>query len=53
MSKVCVLIQDHEEVMISAPWLRKRVRGIRLTKNAIFTLVLGWVRAQFCCKGEG
>lgn len=51
--KVSVFIQDQVEVMISAPSLRKRVRGRRLTKNAAFTAVFTCFRAQSCSRGFG
>lgn len=53
MLKVSVFIQDQVEVMISAPWLRNRASGRRLTKNAIFTAVFTWSRAQSCWRGLG
>lgn len=39
MSKVAVFIQVQLVMMASAPSFRKRVRGRRLTKKAIFTAV--------------
>lgn len=37
-----VFIQDQFVIIVSVPSLRKRNRGIRLTKNAVFTAVLMW-----------
>lgn len=48
-----MFIQHQVVVMISAPWLRKRARGRRLTKNAIFTAVFTWPSAHPCSRGVG
>lgn len=53
MLKVSVFIQHQVVVMISAPWLRNRARGRRLTRNAIFTAVFTWSRAHPCSRGFG
>ena len=53
MSKVCVFIHDQVVTMVSAPSLRNRNRGSKLTKNAIFTEVLTWERAQVEASGVG
>lgn len=37
----------------SAPSLKNSERGSRLTKNAILTAVLTWVRAQLEGRGDG
>lgn len=46
MSYISVFIQLQVVVTTSAPSLRKRDRGRRLTKNASFTAVLTLVKAQ-------
>lgn len=43
---VSVLNQVHVAIMTSAPWSKKMVSGRRLVKNAIFTAVFTWRRAQ-------
>lgn len=53
MSKVDVLIQFHEVITVSAPWLRNKKRGRRLTKKASFTAVFTCVRAQLSFWGRG
>lgn len=40
-------------IIASAPSLRNKKRGRRLTKKASFTAVLGWESAQFCSRGLG
>lgn len=52
-SKVSVFIQFHEVMIASAPSLRKRNRGIRLTKKARATAVLTWETAQSGFRGRG
>lgn len=39
--------------MLSVPWLRKIIRGIRLIKNAVATAVLTCVEAQLGLRGFG
>lgn len=46
MSKVMVLIHFHVMVAVSMPSLIKMKSGGRLTKNASFTALVAWVRAQ-------
>lgn len=46
MSKQVVFIQVQEVMIVSAPSLKKRNRGRRLTKNPSFTAVLTWSVAQ-------
>ena len=41
-----MFIQFHDVIIVSAPWLRKRKRGRRLTRNASFTAVFTCERAQ-------
>lgn len=53
MSKVWVFIQVQLVIIVSAPSLRKRQRGIMLVKKAHFTAVLTWVRAQLGGRGRG
>lgn len=48
-----MFIQLQLVMIVSAPSLRKRNKGKRLTKNASFTAVLTSVRAQFECRGSG
>lgn len=52
-SKVSVFIQDQVVTIASAPSLKNSERGSRLTKNAILTAVLTWVRAQLEGRGDG
>ena len=52
-SKVRVFIQLQLVMIVSAPSLRKRNRGRRLTKKANFTAVLTWERAQLVSRGVG
>lgn len=53
MSKVSVFIQLDEEAMVSAPSLRNKKRGRRLTKKASFTAVFTCVWAQSSFRGRG
>ena len=53
ISKVWVFIQFHEVIIVSAPSLRNRKRGKRLTKKASLTAVLTWEMAQSCFRGLG
>ena len=53
MSKVRVFIQVQLVITASAPSLKKRNRGSRLTKKANLTAVLTWVRAQSGVEGVG
>ena len=46
MSKHVVFIQVHEVTIVSAPSLRNRNSGRRLTKNPSFTAVFTCVVAQ-------
>ena len=46
ISKVAEFIQFQLVIITSAPSWRKRKRGIRLIKKAIFTAVFTWVWAQ-------
>ncbi len=52
-SKVRVFIQFQLVIIVSAPSLRKRNSGRRLTKKASLTAVLTWVSAQFGSWGCG
>lgn len=53
MSKVFVFIQVQLVTIVSAPSLRNRARGKRLTKKAIFTAVLTWDVAHWGPWGVG
>lgn len=53
MSKVEVFIQFQFVMIISVPSLRKMKRGRRLTKNAVFTVVLTWEVAHSGVFGFG
>ena len=48
-----MLVQFHDVMIVSAPSLRKRNRGRRLTKNANFTAVFTCERAQSSFWGSG
>ncbi len=48
-----MFIQFQLVIIVSAPSLRKRNSGRRLTKKASFTAVLTWVSAQFGSWGCG
>ena len=48
-----MFIQFQLVMIVSAPSLRKRKRGRRLTKKANFTAVLTWERAQLASWGWG
>lgn len=52
-SKVRVFIQFQLVMIVSAPSLRKRNNGRRLTKKASLTAVLTWVSAQLGSWGCG
>lgn len=52
-SNVRVFIQVQLVMIVSAPSSRKRHRGIRLMKKAVFTAVLTCERGQFVSCGEG
>lgn len=41
-----MFIQFQLVTIVSAPSLRKRKSGMRLTKKAVFTAVFTWERAQ-------
>lgn len=53
-SNVIVLVHCQFVEITSTPWSRKMHSGIKLIKNAIWTAVFTWVRAQsfFCGVGE-
>ena len=53
MSKVRVFIQFQLVMIASAPSFMNKNRGNRLMKNASFTAVLTWVRAQSGVWGRG
>lgn len=50
ISNVVMFIQCQFEMMLSVPWSKKIVNGIKLMKNAVLTAVLTCVVAQsgFC-----
>lgn len=52
-SKVWVFIQVQDVTIVSAPSLRNKNKGRRLTRKASLTAVLTWERAQLCSCGAG
>lgn len=53
MSNVSVFIQVQVVTIVSVPLLTKRSSGSRLTRNASFTAVFTWARAQWGGLGLG